>query len=257
MPIMTCRIATAVLLAVLALPAIGADKPTEKADPAATKLLADARAARAQWSHFPGFTAKAEINIDGKITRAVVQVSAKGKVTVDTANSTPASVPATDWAKGELAQIVSHRIDNSASLDTPCAFLDEDEHNPLGRAIRVLNDEFHSSYRVRDRQIIVVNRGMKESRFTITVMKNRLKAEKKFRPVSYVVNSWDNKTEALKSSTTYQHTWERVGNFDLPATVLVVTAKTGVSPQVTPDVHLPAGGQSASSLKLSGFELLK
>ena len=69
-------------------------------------------------------------------------------------------------------QIVSHRLDNSAGLDTPCAFLDDNKDHPLGRSLRVLNDEFHSSYRVRDRQIIVVNRQMKDSRFTISVLEN-------------------------------------------------------------------------------------
>jgi hypothetical protein len=97
---------------------------------------------------------------------------------------------------------------------------------------------------VRDRQILVVNRYMKEGRFTITVMENRLNKEKKFLPVSYVVNSWDGK-EALTSSASYHHTWERVGDFDLPASVLVVTARSGASQQ------------EARGLKLSKHELLK
>ena len=44
-----------------------------KADPLATKLLADARAARAQWEKFPGFTADIEINFDGKISQGKVE----------------------------------------------------------------------------------------------------------------------------------------------------------------------------------------
>ena len=36
------------------------EKPVNKEDPAATKLLADARAARAQWGHFPGFRGTTE-----------------------------------------------------------------------------------------------------------------------------------------------------------------------------------------------------
>jgi hypothetical protein len=75
------------------------------------------------------------------------------------------------------------------------------------------------------------------------VTENRLNEEKKYLPVSYVVNSWDGKADALTSSASYHHTWERVGGFDLPATVTVVTAK--------------AGGQTARRLKLSGWELLK
>jgi hypothetical protein len=255
---MTRCIASIALLSALALPAFGADKVADKADPAATKLLADARAARAEWSHFPGFTANAEINIDGTITRAILKVSAKGKVTVETADSAPASKTATDWAKEQLASIVGHRLASGSSLDTPCAFIDDNAHHPLGRAIHVLNDEFHSSYRVRERQIIEVNREMKDSRFTITVMENRLNAEKKYLPVSYVVNSWNTGARTLKSSTTYHHTWERVGDFDLPATVLVVTANSG-APKSPSDLDLPIwdGFKSASSLKLSKFELLK
>jgi hypothetical protein len=245
-----------VLLAALAVPALAADKPAVKAeaDPAATKLLADARAARAQWDHFPGFRARLEINLDGKVTQATVEVSPKGKVSIEAPGAAPEAVK---WAHDELAQTVGHRLDNAAALDSPCAFLDDNADHPLGRSLRVLSDEFHSSYRVRDRQIMVVNRQMKDSHFTITVTENRLNADKKYLPVSYVVNSWETKTEALKSSATFHHTWERVGNFDLPSTVLVVTAKRGVPQEGAPDLHLPAGGQTASSLKLSKYELLK
>ena len=98
------------------------------------------------------------------------------------------------WAKRQLGSIVAHRIDNSASLNTPCAFADEEANNPLGRAITVLSDELHSSYRVRDRQIIVVNRQMKDARFSITILENRTNKEGKFLPASYVVHYWDAKS---------------------------------------------------------------
>ena len=197
---------------------------------------------------------KLEINIEGQVAKGTVEVSPKGKVTVQAADATP---EAAKWAKEQLASLAAHRLDNSALADTPCAFLDENKEHPLGRAIRVLDDEFHSSYRIRDRQIIVVNRQMKESRFTITVMENRLDKEDRYLPVCYVVNSWDGKTDALKSSATYHHTWERVGPFDLPATLTVVTATPGVAADRTPDIALPAGKQTARSLKLSEHALLK
>jgi hypothetical protein len=233
----TRLIAPALLLAVVSVPAVAEDR----ADPAATKLLAEARAARAQWENFPGFRARVEININGKVATGSVEVSPKGKVTVDAPDATPEAVK---WAHDELGQTVSHRLDSAASLDTPCSFVDDNAHDPLGRAIHVLSDEFHSSYRVRDRQILVVNRSMKEGRFTITVMENRLNKEKKFLPVSYVVNSWDGK-DALTSSASYHHTWDRVGAFDLPETLLVVTARSG------------AQQEGARSLKLFKHELLK
>ena len=110
---------------------------------------------------------------------------------------------------------------------TPCAFADDVIHHPLGRAIRVQNDEFHSSYRIRGRQIVVVNRSMKDVRFTIMVIENLVNAEKHFLPARYVVTSWDLKTDQLVRSETHHLTWERVGRYDLPKATLVVAASAG------------------------------
>ena len=219
----------------LLLPA-GAPEAKPAADAAATKLLADARAARATWENFPGFSADVEVNLDGKVTRGQVEVSAKGEVALKLEKGAAA-----EWARPTLRSIVGHRLDNSADLDTPCAFADDNAHHPLGRAIRVLNDEFHSSYRIRDRQVIVVNRSLRDTRFTITVLENRQSAEKKFLPVSYVVNTWNSEGGALRSSAAHHQTWQRVGAFDLPHTTTVVTAS--------------AGKLEARSLTLSNFRL--
>ncbi|MGL4555757.1 MAG: DUF3386 family protein [Gemmataceae bacterium] len=192
-----------------------------KEDPAATTLLADARAARASWSDLPGFTADVAVNAEGAVTRGTLSVDAKGKVALKLDGDEAA------WARATLSSLVGHRMDDAATLTTPCAFADGVAGHPLGRSIKVLNDEWHSSYRVRDRQVIVVNRAMGDSRFTITVLENRLNAEKKYLPGSYVVNSWDKATGALKKSVTHHNTWTRVGPFDLPDLVTVVTAEDG------------------------------
>lgn len=205
---------------VLALPAAG--KPP--ADPAATKLLADARAARATWHNFPGFTADVAVNVNGTIARGTATVSPKGKLTLKLDG---ADAPTLKWAQRTLGSIIGHRLDGGAGPDTPCAFADDVTDHPLGRAIRVLNDEFHSSYRIRDRQVIVVNRAMRDARFTITVLENRVNAEKKFLPACFVVNTWDKKTDALTASEAHHQTWQRVGGFDLPHTTTVVKAGSG------------------------------
>jgi hypothetical protein len=189
------------------------------ADAGATKLLADARAARALYHDFPGFRADIEVNLEGKTTRGQVEVSDKGKVDMRLGHP-----DAFKWAKHSLESLIGHRLSSGPEEETPCAFVDSDEHHPLGRAIRVLNDEFHSSYRIRDRQVIVVNRQVPGARFTITVMENLLTKEKKFLPVSYVVNTWDAKTNALTSSETHHQTWQRIGALDLPKETLTVKA---------------------------------
>jgi uncharacterized GH25 family protein len=209
-------------------------KPAE--DAAATKLLADARAARASWENFPGFGADLEVNIDGKVTRGTMTADPKGKVTVQLGDP-----EAQTWAKRMLTSIVGHRLGDGGDLHTPCAFADEVADHPLGRAIRVLNDEFHSSYRIRDRQVIEVNRAMKDTRFTITVIENRLTPEKHYLPSTYAVNYWDLKSGALQKSEAHLQTWQRIGRFDLPLGAAVVTAYPGK--------------QEARELKLSNVRL--
>jgi hypothetical protein len=212
------------------------DTKSRKADPDATRLLAEARAARANWDHFPGFSADLEINIDGKVHKTHLAVAPKGDVQFKLADEA-----AGQWARRVLGSLVGHRMDNGREGDSQCAFADDQAHHPLGRAIQVLDDEFHSSYRIRDRQVIVVNRTTKDSKFTITVLENQLNEEKHFLPVSYVVNYWDQKGALLKRSEAHHDSWKRVGKFDLPTELLVLTA--------TPT------GQEARSLKLTNHQL--
>lgn len=214
----------------------GEESGKATADAGATKLLADARAARVLYHDFPGFTADIEVNIDGKVSRGTVEVSDKGEVALKLEDA-----GAVKWTKNTLGSIIGHRLSGGPDEETPCAFADDDTHHPLGRAIRVLNDEFHSSYRIRDRQVIVVNRQVPGSRFTITVMENIRTKEDKFLPACYVVNTWDAKTDALTSSETHHQTWRRVGAFDLPKETLTVKAT--------------AGKLESRSIKLSGIYL--
>jgi hypothetical protein len=217
-------------------PAVAAKNSPPQEDPGATKLLADARAARANWENFPGFSADVEVNFDGKVAAGTVSVDPKGKVTLQM-NDPAASA----WAKRMLGSIVGHRLAGGDEEKTPCAFADEAADHPLGRAIKVLNDEFHSSYRVRDKQVIEVNRVMKDARFTITVLENNLNAEKQYLPATYVVNYWDLKTNALQRAEAHYQSWQRIGRFDLPLGALVVTS-------------LPSK-QETKSLKLSKVRL--
>lgn len=216
-----------------------------KEDPAASKLLADARAARANWENCPGFSADIVVNFDGKVSRGQVRVDAKGKLTFEGLDKS-----AEAWAKRVLGSTVAHRMDGSAARNTPCAFADDVMDHPLGRAIHVLNDELHSSYRIRDRQIMVVNRSMGASRFTITMQENRTNEEGQYLPVSYVVNTWDNKTGALRGSEAHYQSWQRVGKFDLPVTVRVISASSA-------DPSAGKEGLEVKSLTLSNHKLEK
>jgi uncharacterized GH25 family protein len=190
-----------------------------KSDPEATRWLAEARAARAEWAHFPGFKADVEVNLSGQVSHGKVQVDAKGKLTLSDLDPT-----AEKWAKPILSSVVSHRLAGAAEMDTPCCFVSRDVDHPLGREVRVLTDEMHSSYRIKDRQIMVVNRAMKESRFSITMQENIKNAEGKFLPANYVVHYWDAHSGQLQRTEAHTQTWTRVDIFDLPVFARVITA---------------------------------
>jgi hypothetical protein len=210
-----------IAVALLLFPLVGgtADEAKPKEDPAASKLLADARAARALWKSFLGFAADIEINLDGKVSKGTVAVDANGKLKFD-----GVSKEAEAWAKPIFGSIVGHRLD-STPRDTPCAFVDDETSHPMGRRIRVLNDELHSGYRIKDEQILVVDRHVEGRKFTISVLENRKNAEGKYLPVSFAVDYWNPTSgELLRSDATFQ-SWKRVGNFDLPVTARIVTAE--------------------------------
>jgi len=192
-------------------------------DPAATKLLADARAARAVWRDFPGFRADVAVNIEWQVHSGKVEVSSQGKVKLELAGGDSDTAA---WARREIASLVAHRLPGQ-TLQTPCAFADDITDHPLGRLIRILNDELHSSYRIRDRQIIEVNRSMKDTRFTITVLESTLTKDHQYLPAAYVVNSWEVNGNTLLSSIAHHQTWTRVGAFDMPASLLWVKATPG------------------------------
>jgi uncharacterized GH25 family protein len=198
----------------------GVKQAKQEPHPDATKLLAVARANRATWDNFPGFTAEVEVNTDGVINRGTVVVDGSGKVQV-----TMSDKATHKWALSQLQSVVSHRLVGD-DRQTPCAFADIDVHHPLGRKINVLNDELHSSYRIRGVEIVEVNRKMGAGRFTITVLESQRNAEKKLLSTSYVVNTWDG-TDKLVGSQAFHQTWVRVGRFDLPGRETIINAGSG------------------------------
>ena len=138
-----------------------------KPDAAATKLMSDTHDHWAHWDDFPGFAADVEVNLNGDLSKGRVQVSPKGKVELQLPGTAPES-----FAKEVLVSIVGHRLGQRLDVDEPCAFLDEVVTHPLGRAVRVLKDDPGTSYRIRDKQVIQVNRSIGNTLYTHTILEN-------------------------------------------------------------------------------------
>jgi hypothetical protein len=191
----------------------------EGADAAAVKLFQDAIAARASWKNFPGFRADVSANADGRVWKGSVSVSAKGDVEIDMSDDV-----VTPWVNEQLESMAMHRIDRPASKAPVMRFADQERAHPLGRLLTFEGGQFASSYRVKEEQLIVVNRLLGKGNMTITVLENELNADKKYLPRSYTVQYWHNQSGDLQRSETVQNRWTRVGGWDLPAHLSVLTA---------------------------------
>ncbi|MFO0968494.1 MAG: DUF3386 family protein [Gemmataceae bacterium] len=155
-----------------------------------------------------------------------MSVAPTGKIDLatDLADLTDGDAALLKTVRAEIGSLVGHRLPGGTA-ETPCVFGDAVKDHPLGRLIEVIGDDMHSSYRIKDRQILEVNRAAGEGRFTITVLENQWTKEKTYLPLFYVVNFFD-KGGALRSSTATRNTWVRVGAFDLPETVTTTNASS-------------------------------
>jgi hypothetical protein len=133
----------------------------------------------------------------------------------------------------QLASIAMHRVARPAAKDRPkpvLRFGEMRDKHPLGRLLIFDGGRFASSYRVRDRQLMVVNRHVGKENLTICVLENDRNKEGLFLPRGYVVQYWEEGTGRLLRTETIEDRWERVGSWDLPTRHSVTTAaESGLS----------------------------
>jgi hypothetical protein len=202
------------------------------ADSEAVELFQKALATRATWPGFTGFSAKIEGSVDGRPFKGKITVAADGsaKAEVDDAVARP-------WLEDQVGSLAMHRLpddDRGASgSDRPkpvLRFADDDENHPLGRLLTFQGGRFASSYRIKDDQIMVVNRQAGPQNFTITVLDNERTPEGKFLPHDYLVQYWDGASGKLDRVETFQDAWTRVGEWDLPTRhTMTTTSSSGLS----------------------------
>jgi hypothetical protein len=214
----------------------------KEADPEAVARFQEAIAARAQWTGFPGFRAQIAGRVDDRPFEGTATVDASGKVRLETDEPVVRR-----WVTGQLESIAMHRgagAEAAADQAKPVLrFGEEREDHPFGRLLIFDEGRFASSYRVKDKQILVVNRHMGKNTMTITVLDNERNPEGHFLPRSYTVQYWDAATGALRRTESVHERWQRVGAWDLPATHTVTVASDA--------------GLAVRSFTLTEHELLK
>ncbi len=208
------------------------------ADPKAVALFQEALAARASWSDFPGFSAEIKASADGRAWKGTATISAKGDAALTMEDDVVAP-----WVKEQLESMAMHRIARPSDKAPVLRFADSQTDHPLGRLLVFEGGSFASSYRVKDRQIMVVNRALGKVNMTITIVDNDINTDKKFLPRSYTVQYWNTANGQLQRSETIQNRWTRVGAWDLPTQLTVLTAS--------------GAGQGVKTMTLSQHRLLK
>jgi hypothetical protein len=212
------------------------------ADPEAVALFQEALAARAQWTGFPGFTARIAGSVDGRPFTGKVTVAADGTVQLENVEEA-----AQRWLQDQLESMAMHRgagaQDEPSDSPKPVLRFAEaaDGNHPLGRLLIFEGGRFASSYRVKDRQIAVVNRHAGRQYMTITVLDNDKNAEGKFLPRSYTVQYWDAATGDLNRTETVHDRWQRVGSWDLPTShTMTIASGAGLTVRTLTlsDLHL-------------------
>lgn len=96
----------------------------------------------------------------------------------------------------------------------------------LGRKV-YLGDRYESSYRIRDNQILEINRQMGDTRLVITVIENQFTPKGRHLPRHFLVTLFDMETGALKSASAYTDEYvEMEGNF-LPKRRQITSTRKG------------------------------
>ena len=174
---------------------------------------------------FGGFVANVRLAYDGSAARGRVEVASPQEIGLEI----DAGEAATAWLRQELASMVGHRWPTpyEESDGRWTLTIEPEEDHPLGALVRVHDDPFGSSYRVREGRIAQVTRQMGPRRFSIIPHDHVITADGRTLPSHFSVLFWDSEQGRLIRSDAYQDRYVAVDGVYLPAGRRVVSAEDG------------------------------
>ncbi|MBM4075122.1 MAG: DUF3386 family protein [Planctomycetes bacterium] len=201
-----------------------------RVDEKAITLFENAIAARATWTNFKGFKARATVYLDGRRNEGMITSNASGDVSFE---GTPVleDEAARDWVKDQIHSLVIHRVSNSDIRTKPVlSFADTDVDHPNGRLLNFHGGRFASSYRIRNDEILVVNRNLGRENMSLQVLENERNSDGKVLPRAYQVQYRNAETGVVSRVESMRQTWKRIGTIDLPESITQsVSTDSGVS----------------------------
>lgn len=199
---------------------------SQKADPEAWNMLKSAReTSQTLPENFGGVTAEVVLNDNGKV--------AKGSISYEAGKSVELKIEGLDdeakgWLKDQTMSIIAHRRGGDFSKGDgrhPINFA-EDDNSPAGRRIAV-NDPMKSHYRVRNNQVIEVDRTMGADHFIITVLETTRTPDGKNLPRHFTVTYFDAKSGAVKRAETFTDEYKLIDGVWFPASRRMFRAENG------------------------------
>ncbi len=199
------------------------------ADPAAWNLLKAARETREVLPDtIKHISAQLIFNDNGASKTGTVNYDGQNRAVI---KMDGLSDEAKAWIDDQVNSVLAHRRNGDFSKGDgrhPITFAanDKDDKSLLGRRIE-LHDSMKSSYRIKNNQVVEVDRTMADDHFVITVLETTPTANGKFLPRNFVVNYFDAKSGALKRSEAFTDKYQKIDGIWLPASRRIVKAEAG------------------------------
>jgi len=191
------------------------------------RLVADALAAEATWRAFPGFMAELEIKCNGKVSHGRVIVERDGRVFVE---SVPDAHRA--WAVPYLDGLVRQRLPQDDVLKKTWMFANpRGRRTPWGHAVCPTDAPFGTCYWLQEGRFHAVECRLARIKQRLTTLKTERNPDNKHLPAVQVLHLWNAQTLELEATDTRVLSWRRVGSFDLPVTIQVLS--TGTAAETT------------------------
>ena len=162
---------------------------------------------------FPGYKAKLELKQDN--SSYIGQICVKSDLSVEVTGIEDEQIQ--EGVYNQLRDIITHRKRNAFEQAHGKNHFSLGEEDATGAvAIQVEGDAMGSNYRVRGQIISQVNRVMGPIAFTINT-EETLQTEEGYIPTKYHAIFRNPKTNELKGKRNFDETYEKVGNYYLPA----------------------------------------
>lgn len=186
------------------------------------RLVAAALVAEATWRAFPGFMAELEVEHHGRTSHGRVIVEPDGRVFVESVPDSPR-----DWAVAYLDCLVRHQLaQNDVGKKTWMFVHPRDQRTPWGQAVCPTDAPFGPFYWIRDGRFHAVDGRVAKNKQRLTTLKTEHNPDNKHLPAVQVLHLWNAQSSELETTETRVLSWRRVGSFDLPSTIQVLSAGT-------------------------------